>query len=431
MIRRILAFLLFPLALYSQGTAVSGVVITTPTALTNNQQGIFRLTPYRAAHIHLVDANGNPVAITNAAPVAGDYGLAVRCITGCGGAVGAQDVNLLQVSGVAITLGQKAMTASIPMVIASDQSAVPVSGTVTANGGTPPTHANRWPVCISDGASACVNQTANRLLVDGSGVTQPVSGTVTSAQGAAAAGTGAWPVVITNTADAVVKPGDAVNNAIRTNCVTGCAGSSFADSTPFTFGTTTVANAGAVVDDTATNTVAENSAGAPRMSTNRVLYGNLRNATGTEVVTTTTTPGGTDLGLVVRNIPSGTQPVSGPIGITNGPAAETQFVCNLRANITASASGSTEIVALSGSTVIYICHISMSLSTGTDIKFVEGTGANCVTGPTDITGLYKNVASMTLPFTRDSPLRSTAARAVCVNLATTATAGGVVIYARF
>src|SRR3990167_8594456 len=38
-----------------------------------------------------------------------------------------QDVNLTEVGGTTVSLGQKAMTASIPVVLSSDQSAVPVS----------------------------------------------------------------------------------------------------------------------------------------------------------------------------------------------------------------------------------------------------------------------------------------------------------------
>lgn len=57
--------------------------------------------------------------------------------------------------------GQAAMAASAPVVIASNQSAVPVSGTVTANAGTGP-----WPVTDNGGS----------LTVDG---TVGVSGTVT------------------------------------------------------------------------------------------------------------------------------------------------------------------------------------------------------------------------------------------------------------
>ena len=44
--------------------------------------------------------------------------------------------NITQVGGSAITLGQKTSANSFPVVIASDQSAVAISGTVTANAGT-------------------------------------------------------------------------------------------------------------------------------------------------------------------------------------------------------------------------------------------------------------------------------------------------------
>jgi len=65
-------------------------------------------------------------------------------------------------------------------------------------------------------------------------------------------------------------------------CDSGCGGAAtFADNSAFTFGTTAVNNMGAVVDDTATNTVTENSAGAPRMNTNRILYGMPTNSSGT------------------------------------------------------------------------------------------------------------------------------------------------------
>lgn len=40
---------------------------------------------------------------------------------------GTQDVNLTKVGGTAVTLGQKTMAASIPVVLASDESALPIS----------------------------------------------------------------------------------------------------------------------------------------------------------------------------------------------------------------------------------------------------------------------------------------------------------------
>lgn len=47
---------------------------------------------------------------------------------------GTQDVNLTKVAGTAVSLGQKAMTASIPVVLSSDQASIPVtvSGVATA-----------------------------------------------------------------------------------------------------------------------------------------------------------------------------------------------------------------------------------------------------------------------------------------------------------
>lgn len=68
-------------------------------------------------------------------------------------------------------LGQAAMASSVPVVIASNQSAVPVSGTVAA------TQSGTWTVQPGN----TPNTTAWK--VDGSAVTQPVSGTVTANAG--------------------------------------------------------------------------------------------------------------------------------------------------------------------------------------------------------------------------------------------------------
>lgn len=71
--------------------------------------------------------------------------------------------------------------------------------------------------------------------------------------------------------------------ALNVICDSGCTpGGSFADNAAFTFGTTAINVAGYVVDDTATNAASENSAAAPRMSTNRVAYSQLRDAAGNE-----------------------------------------------------------------------------------------------------------------------------------------------------
>lgn len=105
------------------------------------------------------------------------------------------NTSLSSIDGKTPALGQTTMAGSVPVAIASNQSAVPVSGTVTATGtvtanqGTPASTANRWPVQMTDGTDLAQVSAAGAVLVDGSATTQPVSGTVT-----ANAGTGTFAV---------------------------------------------------------------------------------------------------------------------------------------------------------------------------------------------------------------------------------------------
>mgnify|MGYP003393094264 CR=1 FL=1 len=62
------------------------------------------------------------------------------------------------------TQGQKAMAVSTPVVIASDQSAVPVSGTVTANQGTAAAGTAGWPVVGGNVARATATWTSATAL---------------------------------------------------------------------------------------------------------------------------------------------------------------------------------------------------------------------------------------------------------------------------
>jgi hypothetical protein len=94
------------------------------------------------------------------------------------GGGGGSNVNLIQVAGAAIALGQTVMANSLPVTIASNQSAIPVSGTVTSNQGTPNTIPNSWPVEVTDGTNI-LGTSAHPLRIDPTGTTvQPVSGTV-------------------------------------------------------------------------------------------------------------------------------------------------------------------------------------------------------------------------------------------------------------
>lgn len=87
------------------------------------------------------------------------------------------------------TLGQKTMANSTPVVLASDQTVIPVSqsGTWTVQPGNT-ANTTPWLITISQGGNAATVTGANALKVDGSAVTQPVSGTVAATQ------SGAWTV---------------------------------------------------------------------------------------------------------------------------------------------------------------------------------------------------------------------------------------------
>lgn len=123
-------------------------------------------------------------------------------------------------------------------------------------------------------------------------------GTVDANQGTPAATAGRWPVQVTDGTDLALVSG---TGALSVTC-DNCGGTSFLDNATFTFGTDSVMPIGAVVDDTATNAVTENNAGAPRMSGSRILYTALRNAAGTAVATPTAAPGASDVAIATRQV---------------------------------------------------------------------------------------------------------------------------------
>lgn len=92
--------------------------------------------------------------------------------------------NITQVGGSAVTLGQKTSANSIPTVLASDQSAIPVtqSGTWTVQPGNT-ANTTPWLATINQGGNSATVSAGGALKVDGSAATQPVSGTVTANQG--------------------------------------------------------------------------------------------------------------------------------------------------------------------------------------------------------------------------------------------------------
>lgn len=92
--------------------------------------------------------------------------------------------------------------------------------------------------------------------------------------------------------------------------------------------------------------------------------------------------------------------------------------------ITLTSSGLTQLIAASGAAVITIGSYSISFNGTTDFQLEYGTGSNCGTGTTALTGLYKTLLTIAI----DDPIQVPAGQAVCANLGTSVTGGGVMMY---
>lgn len=184
-----------------------------------------------------------------------------------------------------------------------------------------------------------------------------------------------------------------------------CGGSTFADNSTFTFGTTNILNVGYVFDDVAPNAVTENRAATPRMSSNRVPYAQLRDAAGNErganvnasnellvnatqsgswTVTANAGSGTFTVGAVnldVRDLVFATDKVdvSGSSVEVKGQGSLVPIFCTSTAFLNMTTATTTQIVALSGGTHIYVCSYSFHVGGATNLRLVSGTGSNCDT----------------------------------------------------
>lgn len=149
-------------------------------------------------------------------------------------------MNLGDVGGSAIALGSTTSSASMPVVIASDQAAVAAkqSGTWTVQPGNSP-NTTPWLMSINAGGNTATVSAGGALKVDGSAATQPISGTVT-----ANAGTGTFNVACA--ACALETGGNLATTATNTGTIAGAVTSSVMQSnTKQVNGVTTLTGAGA------------------------------------------------------------------------------------------------------------------------------------------------------------------------------------------
>jgi hypothetical protein len=103
---------------------------------------------------------------------------------------------------------------------------------------------------------------------------------------------------------------------------------------------------------------------------------------------------------------------------------------NLNVAVSLSSSGLTQLIALSGSTVIRVEHVSVSFQSAVNFQLEYGTGSNCGTGTTALTGVYESVVGVALDFDLGT-LNIPSGNALCANLGASVTGGGLIVYAQY
>jgi hypothetical protein len=96
----------------------------------------------------------------------------------------------------------------------------------------------------------------------------------------------------------------------------------------------------------------------------------------------------------------------------------------VNASVSLTSSGLTQLIAASGSEVITVNHFSIGFASSVNFQLEYGTGSNCGTGTTAVTGVYQVIQGLAL----DVPLAIPSGKALCANLGASVTGGGFIIY---
>ena len=115
--------------------------------------------------------------------------------------------------------------------------------------------------------------------------------------------------------------------------------------------------------------------------------------------------------------------------IFNGSTWDKDFACTNSVVINTSSSGSTELVALTASQIIRVCHFTIVAASPVTVTLNYGTGSACGTGTTALTGAMTSITTIDTDFRGE--LRTPASNALCLNLGTAVSTQGVMTYAKY
>jgi hypothetical protein len=410
------------------------------------------------------------------------------CLTAQAATIVVKDANgQLQSVGALPILGQAPMSASLPFTLALDQPALhTICDSGCSGGGGGSSAITTWAggtlgAITTYGSSPgavlvpAVNAfVTNPVAVTGTfwQATQPVSAASLPLPALAATSTkqsdGSQKTQIVDGTGAVIS---STSNNLNVQCAN-CTGSgvSAADEASFTAGTSLFASGGGFFQVTPTNNPLTNGQqGGFQVTAQRALFTNLRNASGTEIGTSTTplqvslaNTGANATAVKVDNS-AVTQPISAsalplPTGASTAanqtavqgsfgsatPATGmavgasssgnlTPFIqADASAPINVSTSTTTQIVALVSAKAIYVTGFDVIAAGTGNITFEYGTGSNCGTGTTVLTGAYNLTAQAGLARGGAGVVwKIPASNALCVVTSAAVQMSGSVSYTQF
>jgi hypothetical protein len=350
--------------------------------------------------VNLTEVAGTPIVGAN---------VPVDCVSGCAAATEAADdgsipagstnsnANALGMvfDGAAwarLTFGQAVMASSLPVTIASNQTAV--AQNLTTLGGN--------AVSVGNGASGTGVQRVT-LANDGTGIlaavtsiTNTVNTIGTLANDAGAAGTNRVPTLPGITENAAPTRTDGRNAAL--SLTTGGAARVM------------ITNAAGAATTIATDTTQD----AAAATTGPQIMGLGKN---------TTLPTAVTDGDAVRLLTD----LAGRLRPKN-VCADPELVSSVV--ISTATSGNVELVAISGTTVHVACGFNVIGGGTVGVQFISGTGTACATGETNKTGVYPLIVNSGINSGFGAPIfKGAAGEALCVELSAAVQIDGILTYA--
>jgi hypothetical protein len=126
-----------------------------------------------------------------------------------------------------------------------------------------------------------------------------------------------------------------------------------------------------------------------------------------------------------------TQPVSGTVTATPPTTDPCDDPAQAKTSAVIAVTADAQVIAASGSTVIYVCHWDVSIAgTAPTARWIYGTGSVCATGLTALTGAYAALTGTFYQVNSTGTLFKTpASQALCLDTeGTTPSAQGLVTY---